>query len=188
MANSDAARGLIPRYNGNGSPYTGQCNKYFIASGDATAVFIGDAVKSAGSADTRGIPTVIQAAAGDTIRGVVVAFDLDPTNLENKHRLASTTRYVYVCAAPDVIFEIQDDSVGGDLAAVDIGLNADLVVAAGSTVTGYSGMELDTSTKATTAAQLRIVGLADKPDNEIGTNSKVLVIINEHEFKTTTGV
>lgn len=188
MPNVNYKSGLAPRFNVNGSPFNGAGTKVFFAAAEATATFVGDAVKSAGSADARGIPTVAQCAAGDVIRGVVMSFDLDPNDLTLLHRKASTARYATICDAPDVIFEIQEDAVGGALAAVDIGLLADLVVSAGSTVTGKSGMELDTSTKVTTTAQLRIVGITDKEDNEFGANAKVLVMINEHEFKTTTGV
>ena len=44
-----------------------------------------------------------------------------------------------------------NQGVGGAIAAADIGLNADIIVAAGSTVTRRSGVMLDTSTKNTTA-------------------------------------
>lgn len=188
MANSDRPAGLRPVMHGNGAPYNGAANLYYIPSTDGTAVFIGDAVKSAGSADASGVATVAQCAAGDAILGVVVGFRPDPTNLGLQYRTASTNRYVYVADAPDLIFEIQEDSVGGALAATDIGNNVDIVVGSGSTTSGLSGMEADTSTKNTTSQQLRIVGLVQRPDNEIGTNAKILVMINEHERKTTTGV
>ena len=73
------------------------------------------------------------------------------------------------------------------MAATDVGNNADIVVGSGSTTTGTSGMELDSSTKNTTSAQLRIVELIQTADNAIGTNAKWLVKINEHELTSTTG-
>ena len=82
----------------------------------------------------------------------------------------------------DNIFEIQEDSVVATLAATNVGQNADIVVGAGSTVSGLSGMELDSDSAVATTAQLRIHSLERRPDNEIGANANWLVIINEHEF------
>lgn len=186
MANVDRVNGLRPVAHRNGAPYTGAANRYYVPSSDGTAIFVGDAVKSAGSADSDGVPSVAQAAAGDAIRGVVVGVE-PVTDESTSYRAASTERYVFVADDPDLVFEVQEDSVGGDLAATDVGSNADIVVGSGSTTTGTSGMELDSSTAATTAAQLRILGLAQRADNEIGTNARWLVSINEHELTSTTG-
>jgi len=187
MANVSRVAGLRPVKHISGSPYNGQCNKYYIPSSDGTAVFIGDAVKSGGSADTDGVPTVIQAAAGDTIRGVVVGV-IPETADSLIYRAASTARYVLVADDPDLLFEVQEDSVGGATALVDVGENADIIVAAGSTTTGTSGMQLDSSTHGTGSAQLRIMGFIQRPDNAQGTNAKLLVKINEHELASTSGV
>lgn len=187
MANVDRVNGARPVKHLDGSPYNGAVNRYCIPASDGTAVFIGDFVKSGGSADANGVPTVIAAAAGDALRGVVVGIVPDTAD-SLIYRAASTLRYVLVADAPDLVFEIQEDSVGGALAVTDVGENADIVVAAGSTSTGTSGMELDSSTHATTSAQLRILGLRQRADNEIGVNAKWLVSINEHELKSTTGV
>lgn len=186
MPNSDTIYGLRPVRHLTGCDF--KANRYFIPATDGTAVFIGDAVKLAGSADTDGVPTVAQAAAGDTIVGVVVGFEVDPDNLTRKHRAASTARYALVVDDPQVIFEIQEDSVGGALAAEDIGNNADIVVGTGNSATGLSGMELDSSTKVTTTAQLRILRVVPRENNAIGANAKIEVLINEHQFKATTGV
>ncbi len=186
MANVDRVRGLHPVKKIDGSQ-SGVVNTYFIPASDGTAVFIGDAVKSGGSADADGVPTVIQAAAGDTIRGVVVGI-VPETSESLMYRAASTARYVLVNDDPDTVFEIQEDSVGGALAAANVGQNADLIVAAGDTASARSGMELDSSSAAGTTAQLRILGLAKRADNEIGDNAKWLVSINEHELKSTVGV
>ena len=65
-----------------------------------------------------------------------------------------------------------------------IGLNADVVMGSGNTVTGASGMELDSTTIAKTAAlNLKIVGYYEDPNN-LKTEDNVLVIvkINEHLY------
>lgn len=180
MANVDAAAGLVPVRYASGAPYNGACNRYFVPASDGTDLFVGDPVIIAGGADADGVPTVTRATAGSAgrITGVVVGIVNDANN-EVRYRAASTACYVLVADDPNLLFEIQDDSVGGNLAAADIGLNADLVSGTGSTVTGLSGFELDTSTKATTATlQLRIEGLVQRPDVEVGANTKVLVRIN----------
>lgn len=190
MANLDRVNGFRPVKHRNGSPYNGQVTQYFIPSSDSTAVFVGDLVKLAGGASTDGYSTVAQAAATNAVIGCVVGFRADPTNLDTpQYRAASTNRYVLVADSPDLIFEVQCDDVGSTLAAADVGLNADFTVAAGSTSTGASGMELDTSTKATTATlPLKIHSVVDRVDNELGSaNQKVLVTINNHQFGSHTG-
>lgn len=178
MANANIAFGLTPVKNADGSPYNGATHLAYAPATDGTALYIGDPVKLAGSADAAGVPSVTRCAAGDTITGVVVGFQ-DSASMLLGYGAASTARYPLLARGSNVVFEIQEDSVGGALAAVDIGLNADIIVAAGSSYTRNSGVMLDTSTKATTATlALRIRGLAQRPDNAIGTNAKVYVTLN----------
>ena len=81
---------------------------------------------------------------------------------------------------PNQLFLIQADE---DIEAADIGKNADIVVGSGSTTTGLSVNELDSSTIATTAAlNLKIVGLYDSPNNAFGNFAVVVVKINEHLY------
>lgn len=178
MANLDMAFGLKPVLPKGGCVQT---TEYYVPASDGTALFIGDPVIIAGGADADGVSTVTRATAASAgrITGVVVGFRPSTTVIANGYRLASTAEYALVCDDPEQVFEIQEDAVGGALAAADVGLNADLVAGTGSTVTKKSGFELDTSTKATTATlQLRILGFAQRVDNEIGANAKVLVRIN----------
>jgi hypothetical protein len=73
MANTSKVFGLRLVGTSRGGAHTARIRMYFVPSSDGTAIFLGDAVKSGGSADSvTGCPTVAQAAAGDTIRGVVV--------------------------------------------------------------------------------------------------------------------
>lgn len=191
MANVSRVWGFRPVKHLNGSPYNGQFNLYFVPASDGTAMFAGDLVKLAGSASADGYPTVAQGTASAAAVGVVVGFVVDPANLNTPggYRAASTARYAMVADATDVVYEVQEDAVGGALAVADVGLNADVVVGAGSTSTGQSGMQLDTSTKATTATlPLKILGFVNRPDNEIGSaNAKVWVTINNHQLGAGTG-
>ena len=189
MANSDTPKGLIPVKYLNGQPYTGKCGRYYIPATDNTAVHIGDLVKLAGSADARGVPTVTLAASTNVVVGAVVGVE-PVTAASTRHRAAATARYVYVADDPELLFEIQEDSVGGALAATNVGQNCNVVVAAGSNTTGFSATELDSSTAATTATlDCQIMRLADREDNEIGINAKWLVKLNNHQFVDgTTGI
>jgi len=81
---------------------------------------------------------------------------------------------------PSQLFIVQVDE---SVAQTQVGMNADVVGTGGSTTTGVSSMELDSSTIAKTAAlNLKIVGLWDVPGNEFGTNAVVVVKINEHLY------
>src|SRR5258708_5217607 len=73
MANISRVNGFRPVKHLDGSPYNGQVNKYWVAAGDGTALFVGDIVKLSGTSDTDGNASVIQVAAGNTPVGVLPA-------------------------------------------------------------------------------------------------------------------
>jgi len=189
MANSDTPFGFKPVKHLLGAPWNGKVSTYYIPVGNATALFKGDAVKSTGSADATGkFPGVVQAAAGDVIRGVVIGFGDNPyvmthPDTPNRDYLpVSTEAYVFVVDDPFVVFEIQEDSVGNDMAATMLGLQTDIVVGSGSTATGKSAMELDSSDTATALGQCKLLRVVDREDNALGTNCKWEVLIVEHEM------
>ena len=186
MANADAPFGLRPVSMLDGSPWNGQVIRCQFEATDTTACFIGDLVELNGTPGTEGVPTVTQGAASTAngFFGVVVAFEYDPTDLESKYRLASTQRACYVAPALDCLFEIQEDSDGGALALTNIGQTCDVIVGAGDTTTGLSGMELDSSNVGT-GANLHILGLVNRPDNEVGNQANWLVRINESVLRGT---
>jgi len=195
MANTDRAAGLKPVKHLTGASWSGKANVYFVPATDAVAIYIGDAVKSAGSADATGkYPTVARAAAGNAIRGVVIGFGetpqimVNPTNPDRTHRGASTAMYLMVVDDPSVIFEVQEDSDGAALTATSVGLSVDLVAGAGNAVTGKSGMELDSSSAVATAATCKLLRAVNREDNELGNQCKWEVLIVEHEMNLATGV
>lgn len=182
MANSNAAFGLIPRRYRNGSPWMGSLRTYYVPATDATAIFIGDPVIIGGDGDAAGFPTATLAtAATGRITGICVGLRPggNSTLIPPRYRAASVAEYILVADDPDLLFEIQEDGVGGSLAATNIGQNCSLVSGAGSTTTGVSGWMLDSSTAATTnTLQMRIIELQHRADNVIGTTAKWLVAIN----------
>lgn len=186
MANPVIKRGLLPVGTVSGSPYTGAARVYSVAAANATAIFVGDLVTGATTSQTLNGVTmqdVVQGATGDVFQGVVVGV-LPDTNASLPYRAASTLRRLLVADDPNLLFETDDISTGTPLAAADIGLNANVVVGSGSTVTGYSSMELDNSTEATTnTLDLKIVGVVNRPDNDPTlASTKFLVRINRHRF------
>ena len=199
MANVDFPNGLKPVRHKDGTPYAGQHNLYYIPAADGTATFIGDAVSHAGTAgaagtridgvDIEGMPAVIQSAAGNSnIVGVVVGFYPRPDSLGTNHRPASTAMIAMVADDQNLIFEIQEDSDTCTLAAAEVGRNYDLIVGAGNATSGVSAMELDSSSGATTTANLRLLRLVPRPNNAIGAQARWEVLILEHFDRTPTGV
>lgn len=189
MANADTPAGATPVMHRNGGPYNGSFRTYSVAAGDGTALMIGDFVKLAGTAQTlngRVLQDVVRAATGDVIQGVVVG--VAPATQDSLvYRAASTLREIYIADDPDLIFEIQEGSSGTALAANDSGLNVDFVVAAGSTVTGRSGTQINNATEATTnTLDLHLLSPVPRQDNEIGYSCKWLVTINRHQFSNQT--
>jgi hypothetical protein len=186
MANIDSPFGLKPVQHRNGACYNGAFRYYSVAAGYGTAIMVGDPVILAGTSQTIGgriYSDVQRAATGDVFQGVCIG--VVPVTADSlRYRAASTQRVLMVADDPDLVFEIQEVSGGTALAAADAGLNADLVVAAGSTVTALSGVELDNSTEATTnTLDLHIIGPVNREDNEIGEHCKWLVTFNRHQFR-----
>lgn len=189
MANKNSVFGARLAKHLQGVQFNGAVNSYTVPATDSTALFVGDFVKLTGTAangqDGKSYPVVTQAAAGETLVGFVDAFDADSSYLNQIYRTASTLRTAFVHDDPYVLFEIQSTST---LSTSAIGLNADITVGSGSTVTGLSGMQLDLSTKTSATAQLRIWGISLREDNDYGEYAKVLCMINEHAYKGTVGV
>ena len=191
--------GLTPVRYKSGAPYNGAANLYSVAAGETNNIFIGDPVLISGTGDAAGIPGVVRAAAGDRMTGVVVGFGQfdgasagSTTAINRGYRTASTADYLLVADDPALLFAIEEDAVGGALATTDIGNNADLVGGTGSVYTKRSGYMLDSSTKVTTTAQVRIVGFDQTIGNTIGGTGPVwlvsIVEATETPSAGTTGV
>lgn len=194
MANVDAVNGFNVVGTLDGSDYHAKAQKCCFLAATGTAVFIGDAVKLTGTGSADGTaPEVTQCAAGDRPYGILISLDPDFTDegtlSSANYRRASTLRYGRVIPMDSLKCSIQEDSVGGALTAASIGLNVDVIVAAGDTVTGASGMELDSSTAATTnTLAFRILELDATETNDLGTNARWIVTSNLTNLNNTTGV
>lgn len=169
MANLDKPNGLTPVRYLNGAPYTGKFRKYIVPAADGTALFCGDLVQLSTHGSDEGYPTCVAGATNTIAVGVVVGFEVDPTNLNTpQYRAASTKRVVYVCDDPNVIYEVQEDGDTDPLETTDIGLNVSVVgPGSGNTATGASAVEINSDTHSTVSTlPLKLLGLSQKVGNE----------------------
>jgi hypothetical protein len=118
---------------------------------------------------------------GNPITGVVVGIEPLITDLSVNYRVASTTMVVKVVDDPDVVFELRAN--GAITAAASVGLNAVLIGTGGSTATGLSSQQLDTTSDvpdADASNQLLILGPSLRADLDYTTNPYFEVLIINH--------
>lgn len=201
MANVDKPNGLLPVRYVSGKPYCGASNLYYVPAGDTNAIYIGDVVTlipgliGAAGLNYFGIPVdrmpqVQRFVASDAlVAGVVVGFYPNPNALGTNHRAASTAAIAMVVDDPDVVFEVQESDGGSAYTATMVGLNADLLMTAGSATTGTSAAELDvTVTPVTSTLTVRLLRLVDRADNALGANARWEVKFIEHSNLSATGI
>jgi len=187
MANKDSAFGLRPIGKVGQNRDNQGLSEYDIAA-SATAIFQNDPVEMAATG------TITVAAATDTLLGSLTgvfftdASTSKPTFANHlKGSNTATDIKGFVADDPYQRFEIQSDDA---TAAADVGLNADIVYASGATPNFVSKVELDHSDLKTGTAQLRVLAISkDIENNEAGSaNVNLVVMINEHFLKGTTGI
>lgn len=207
MANSNVPSGFTPVGYLNGAQWNGQTRLYSIDAAYGTALYIGDPVISGGSSDVYGVPNIAIGATTGALRGVITGlYDSGSTvglpggvsvgNIGNPnlvYRPASHANVWYASVAddPNIIFSVQEESNGTQLAAAQVGLNQ---ISKSGTGNGFvSGWMIPSATGATpnttATLQLRLLGLAQMPGgtNVFGAYAKWLVQINVHELGHGTG-
>jgi hypothetical protein len=190
MANNNAPFGLKP-LNLNGTTWSGQGKLIYIPASQGGNIFIGDPLIPLGTTDAFGVPAWGIATAGAT--NIIGGSFLGPSNgpagsgvtlLQSNtiYRPASTIGYGFVCDDPDVMYSVQEDSVGGAIAVANAGYsNANLNAGVGgNTNVGLSGWVLTSSTAGAGNAtyQVKILGLTRGPDNAIGNYARWNVMLN----------
>ncbi len=166
----------------------------FLPASYATATFINDPVVLTGTGNTSKIgiydagtlPEVNRSSATGAIFGLIQGFSQEE-GVETKSNAASTARVAFV--VPVKAGDLVEVQASGSIAATDFGNNAQITFAtAGSSVTGLSGAQLDSANIANTATHpLKIVAVMRQQDNELGTNAKVLAMINNSQTSGGTG-
>ena len=179
MANVDRVNGFRLVGNLNG-PHNSRIVEMAVQAAYGTAIFKGDVVVRGGNANSDGIMDCEAAVATGTFDGVVVGIKVNPSVAATQHPgyiPASTGGTVYVCIDPNAIYEVQES---GNIGTAGVGMCADITVAAGSTTTGASGMEIDSTSVLAASGQFSIIGHSRRSDNEpANANSKLLVVPNE---------
>ena len=188
MANQDAAFGLRPLKSvGQQDDSTGM-TQYNILPGDASTIFQGDLVIGVAT----GYIDITTAGNVSNLGAFWGCFYDDPTTQKPTFRNAypggitpanggAIDAFVY--DSPHQMFEVQSNAAAGTMSQADIFSTAAVATpAAGTTINGVSGMELDQGTIAQTVQQLKIIGLSRDPENSdfATANVNFRVMINAH--------
>jgi hypothetical protein len=189
MANKDAAFGLRPIGKVGQNRDNGGLSEYSIAANDTSTIYFNDPVKAtaAGTIDVAG-------AGGDLLGSLNGVFYTDPTTKKptwaNHYSQVNATDIVaFVSDDPYERFEIQSNGTNA-ITQTSVFFNYDIAYTAGDSANYVSKVELNEASGVSTAAQLRLLGFSKDPDNsDIGSaNVNMVVSINEHFLKSTTGI
>ncbi len=204
MANVNGPFGLRPFAMAWGGYYTGAARTYYVPATNTTALFLGDPIALiSNSSDGNGVPAVEIATAGvgnfflGAMMGVSNNAGASVITVQWTTPVyvpANTAAYIYVSDDPQTLYAVQEN---GAMASGASGGGVDLVAGSGSTVTGFSGWQLNSSTLAhggetfstqSTWHQMRIIELLQKEDNAVGTNAKWLCKINTNSWNNPVSV
>ena len=189
MANKDAAFGLRPIGKVGQNRDNGGLSEYSIAANDTSTIYFNDPVKAtaAGTIDVAG-------AGGDLLGSLNGVFYTDPTTKKptwanHYSQVNAADTVAFVSDDPYERFEIQSNGTNA-ITQASVFLNYDIAYTAGYSANYVSKVELNEASGVSTAAQLRLLGFSKDPDNsDIGSaNVNMVVSINEHFLKSTTGI
>ena len=186
MANKDAAFGLKAIGKVGQNRDNQGLSEYSIAASSA-AIYQNDPVIMAATGEIE-----VGAAAEVLLGSLNGVFYTDASTSKPtwaNHLEASNTATDIVGFVSDDPYERFEIQSAGTVAQTNIGNCADIVYAAGGSHDYVSGVEIS-GTMASTAAQLKIIGVSKDPDNdELGAaNANVVVTINEHFLNTAAGI
>jgi len=195
MANVAENFGLRPYRKLDGTPLVGAQNRYTVKAGYGTAIYQGDLVipTSTGNIekyDPSGAP-------GTAVVGVFNGvFYNDPTTQKPTYKnyypgsVTPTEGDItaFVVDDPDAVFLIDADDT---FARSDLFTNYSVTDVTGNTITGISKVQLDKSATGTDSTfVLQAIDISQDPDNSdtSSANANILVRINNHFFRSGTGV
>jgi len=192
MSATSAPRGLKPIGLLGGMPFAGSTREFLIKSGYATAIFNGDVVGLADTANSTDDGYLVREAVASEVNPIGVFLGCsytDPNtgqltfNQYYPGSIAASDIKAVVSANPFTLYEVQADDA---IAQTQLGMTADLVqTQAGSTVTGNSGIQLDASTASVGGECWKIVDFVERVGSTIGdAKTDVIVMMNqtEHAF------
>jgi hypothetical protein len=155
-----------------------------IATGYNTDIYTGQPVKIG----TNG--TIEVAAAGERLVGLFAGCQYLPTGAQRPvispswpANAGATEIIAYYTMDPYLVYEIQAD---GSVSQAEVGQQADFTNVANSNGLGYSTCTMDAATSASTAAQLRVVGIANSINNSAGDAYTIVQVqIAQHQYVAT---
>ncbi len=192
MSATSAPRGLKPIGLLGGMPFAGSTREYLIKSGYATAIFNGDVVGLADTANSTDDGFIVREPVASEVNPIGVFLGVsytDPATGQLTHKqfypgsIAASDIKAIVSVNPFTLYEVQADDA---IAQTQLGMTADLVqTQAGSTTTGNSGVQLDASTASVGGELFKIIDFVDRVGSTIGdAKTDVIVMMNqtEHAF------
>ncbi len=191
MANVTEQFGLRPYRKLDGTPLVGAQNRYTISANNTTAIFQGDLVTVEGDGD------ITRHVAGTSVAVVGVfngCFYTDPTTQKPTYKnyypgsVNASDITAFVVDDPDAVFLIDADDT---FARSDLFTNYSVTDVTGNTITGISKVQLDKSATGTDSTfVLQAIDISQDPDNSdtSSANANILVRINNHFFRSGTGV
>ena len=191
MANVLEKFGLRPYRKLDGTPLVGAQNRYTIASNYATAIFQGDLVQptAAGNVERH------TAGTSDAVVGVFNGvFYTDPTTQKPTYKnyypgsIVASDITAFVVDDPDAVFLMDADEA---FTRANLFANYSVSNTTGVTQTGISKVQLDVSATGTAATfVVQAIDISQDPENsDTGTsNANILVRINNHFFRSGTGI
>lgn len=182
MANANRPTGLSPVKHLNGANWNEQVNMYVVLSTNGSIFGLGSLVKSFAGGDANGVPAIALAAASDTVRGVIVGIiPLQATDPVGPIPATKTRNYyVLVCDDPSVVYEAQFDNSSA-FATANLNNNCNFTVGAPSGISPYASTVL-TGAAVTQALPLKLLGKVQRADVDLTANTRMLVMINQHEL------
>ena len=191
MSNVIEKFGLRPYRKLDGTPLVGAQNRYTVANNYGTAIFQGDMVIPVTGGNIERYP-------GNTSTAVVGVFNgcfyTDPTTQKPTFSnyypgsVAAADITAFVVDDPDAVFLVDADAT---FARADLFQNYSLTAVSGNIKTGNSSQQLDVSESGTNATFIvQAIDISQDPDNSDVTspNANILVRINNHFFRSGTGV
>ncbi len=191
MANVSEKFGLRPYRKLDGTPLVGAQNRYTIASNYGTAIFQGDLVQptAAGNVERH------TAGTSDAVVGVFNGvFYTDPTTQKPTYKnyypgsVVASDITAFVVDDPDAVFLMDADEA---FTRANLYANYSVTNTTGVTQTGISKVQLDVSATGTASTfVVQAIDISQDPDNSdtATSNANILVRINNHFYRSGTGI
>ena len=191
MANVSEKFGLRPYRKLDGTPLVGAQNRYTIASNYGTAIFQGDLVvpTAAGNIERH------TAGTSDAVVGVFNGvFYTDPTTQKPTYKnyypgsVVASDITAFVVDDPDAVFLMDADEA---FTRANLYANYSVTNTTGVTQTGISKVQLDVSATGTASTfVVQAIDISQDPDNSdtATSNANILVRINNHFYRSGTGI